>query len=384
MKNTILNIFRLQIDKDRVFGLDLLRCAAIVFVVISHQSGIWPPDNWFLGVFGKLMGYDGVSIFFVLSGFLIGGILIKILEKNTINRKILINFWIRRWFRTLPAYFFILVVVCTIHRFFGNGITGKEVIKHFTFTQNIFEKHPGNLFPEAWSLSIEEWFYILIPIIVFVFIKLFNFSAKQSILFTAILVILIITSFRFYRYSVIKIENMDQWDIIFRKQVSTRLDSLMFGVLVSYIQFYHNLNWQKYKKPLLITGLSFFLIFNFVFPKIIAVNSLFNVVFSFTFISLATAFLLPFLSSMSSKQTIWHKTITYISLISYSLYLLNLTIVNRWIVNKISWDNLSDNFVFNLLIKNVSYWIILISLSILMYKYIEIPCTKLRDKFKIK
>ena len=54
---------------------------------------------------------DGVSIFFVLSGFLIGGILIKVLETEPATFKTLFNFWIRRWFRTLPNYLFILLIL---------------------------------------------------------------------------------------------------------------------------------------------------------------------------------------------------------------------------------------------------------------------------------
>ena len=382
--NKIINIFKINVDNsNRIFGLDLLRAAAIIFVLISHQGGIWPSPNWYFGVFGKLMGYDGVSIFFVLSGFLIGGILIKIIDKETMTLKTLFDFWIRRWFRTLPVYFFVLLLVCGIYKFFGDGLTGKEAVKHFIFTQNIFNPHPCCFYPEAWSLAVEEWFYILIPILIYIFINLFKVSAKRSILYTSIVIIIVITFFRYYRFSTSIFQNMEEWDLLFRKQVSTRVDSLMYGVLGAYIQFYHNAIWQKHKSKLLITGIIFLLIFNFVFPKTIPVNSLFNAVFSFTFMSVATVLLLPFLSNFKENKLLFSKLITHVSLISYSLYLLNLTVVNIWIINKFQWDNLTNNLIINLLAKNISYWIILISGSTLLYKYVEIPMTKLRDKIKL-
>jgi peptidoglycan/LPS O-acetylase OafA/YrhL len=84
----------------RVFGLDLLRAAAILFVVIDHGNLLLPdlPRK-----IADLFVFDGVAIFFVLSGYLIGGILLDKLESG-FNQHSLLDFWIRRWFRTLPNY----------------------------------------------------------------------------------------------------------------------------------------------------------------------------------------------------------------------------------------------------------------------------------------
>ncbi len=378
----IIQIFTLEIDSKRIFGLDLLRAAAIIFVVISHQAGIWPKDNWYFGVFGKIMGYDGVSIFFVLSGFLIGGILIKILEKETLSTKTIIDFWKRRWYRTVPNYIFILLIMCLLHYFFTNDFQFIKISNFFIFSQNIVNPHPGFFFPEAWSLTIEEWFYLITPVLIFIFIKIFKQKINKSILFTAFLILFSVTFFRYYRYSTLVIQNYDDWDLFFRKQVATRLDSLMFGILAAYIQFYHSVLWHKYKNIFLYLGLILFFAINFIQPKITSVNGFYNTVLSFSITSIATSLLLPFLSNMKGGKSIFHKTITYVSLISYSLYLLNLSIVNIWIINNIPWQKLSNNQIFNLICKNLSYWIILVSLSILLYKYFEIPMTKLRDRKK--
>src|SRR5689334_3382371 len=96
------NVLKLEIDEKRVYGLDILRAAAILFVVILHGKNVLPHAG---RDFLQLFVFDGVTIFFVLSGFLIGGVLIKILEKQTATFKTLLNFWQRRWFRTLPNYY---------------------------------------------------------------------------------------------------------------------------------------------------------------------------------------------------------------------------------------------------------------------------------------
>jgi peptidoglycan/LPS O-acetylase OafA/YrhL len=150
--------------KSRIFGLDILRACAIMFVVVGHGKYLYPSTTPKIisKTISLIFGYDGVSIFFVLSGFLIGGILIKTLEKKRGEKKVLLNFWIRRWLRTLPPYFLILIILLILNLLFTEGFhfSKRFPLNFFTFTQNLFYRHP-NFFPEAWSLSIEEWFYLL-------------------------------------------------------------------------------------------------------------------------------------------------------------------------------------------------------------------------------
>jgi len=70
---------------NRIFGLDLLRACAIMFVVIGH--GNYLLSNKYTDIIDIFFGYGGVSIFFVLSGFLIGGILIKNFRKEKRREK---------------------------------------------------------------------------------------------------------------------------------------------------------------------------------------------------------------------------------------------------------------------------------------------------------
>ncbi len=105
----MIKLFRLNPDYGkRVFGLDLMRAFAIIFVVMGHGSWMLDKADTDFPWIGFI---DGVELFFVLSGFLIGGILIKLFQNTkSLGVKTLWNFWIRRWFRTLPNYYLILLI----------------------------------------------------------------------------------------------------------------------------------------------------------------------------------------------------------------------------------------------------------------------------------
>lgn len=372
------NPLSIDIDSNRVFGLDVLRAFAILFVILGHSRTILPPS--FHKAYNFLV-YDGVSIFFVLSGFLIGGILIKIIEKNKPTPKLLLNFWIRRWFRTLPNYFFILLILTLIFIFSEPDFKVSDISLYFIFSQNLWYSHPP-FFPEAWSLSIEEWFYLLIPILIFILVWAGNISPKRSILYVAVLILVSVTLFRYYRYLNIDVNSLKEWDLMFRKQVFTRLDSLMYGVIGSYLKFHSYPLWKRHKNTLLILGLGLFLAtkINDSF-RILAIGGLYNCVFSFSIISLATLFLLPYLSEWKSGKGFTLKFFTIISLISYSMYLVNLSLVRKQILMKIHWDSIVPNPTLQYLLIYFLFWAITIILSILIYKYFEIPTTKLRDRF---
>jgi peptidoglycan/LPS O-acetylase OafA/YrhL len=371
-------IFKIDFDTNRIFGLDILRTLAIMFVVIGHGSYLLPNK---LRTISDFFVFDGVSIFFVLSGFLIGGILIKLIDKNGFNFSILKTFWIRRWYRTLPNYFLILIALCVIHLLFDNDFTLRSVNRYFLFSQNIFREHPSWFFPEAWSLAVEEWFYLIFPILIF-FTFPFKRSYKKSLLYVALIVIVFITAFRFYRFSNVDIDGINDWDLIFRKQVITRLDSLMFGVVGAYISYFHKSLWIKFKTQLLFIGVLLFMASKFLLPHFTSIDGIYFCVFSFTLISTGTLFMLPYLSELRTGNGLLYKPITYISLISYSMYLLNLSIVQRWIIRNIPWEQITDNGYIKVVSNYSIYWLLVIGLSILIYKYFEIPMTSLRERFK--
>lgn len=374
------HLLKIELNPKRIYGLDVLRALAILFVVIGHGRNLMTPEIY---KYVKVFVFDGVSIFFVLSGFLIGGILIKILEEQKLTANTIFNFWIRRWFRTLPNYFFILALLLLLNILFTANFIFFDKIKYFFFSQNIYYEHP-TFFPEAWSLSIEEWFYLLIPVIMFVILKYLKFSVKSTIIITAVGIILLVTLFRYYRFENYEIDTLTSWDRVFRKQVVTRLDSLMYGIIGAYVFYYSNTLWYKYKKLCLFLGILLFIIIKFNLLNFERFG-LYHCVFSFSIVSIATLLITPFLSSIKSGKGFFYKAITYISLISYSMYLLNLRVVQGWILKSVDWtilQNLSTNLYF--ITRYLLYWVLTIVISILLYKYFEVPTMNLRDRFRKK
>ncbi|MBT8273165.1 MAG: acyltransferase [Bacteroidia bacterium] len=374
----ISGLFQMRLDTSkRIYGLDILRALAILFVVIGHGIKILPPGNFVRNI-SMYLDFDGVSVFFVLSGFLIGGILIKIVENNKANFKTLWNFWLRRWLRTLPNYFFVLILLVFILPLLFTGNIEDSLwakFKYALFIQNFYTEHPY-FFPEAWSLSIEEWFYLLIPIFIFILIGLCKIKPKWSILIVSVSILCFVTFFRYYRFMDLPELSKKEWDLLFRKQVITRLDSLMFGIIGSYLAFYFKATWVKHKKVLLVLGVLIFCLEKYMHHFMGHIGYGFYMsVFSFSVVSLATLMVIPFLSEYKTGRGYLFKVFTIISLISYSMYLINLTVVQEYLLTLFPEDLKRLSYL-----RYLSFWAIVIYGSILMYKYVEQPFMRLRNR----
>lgn len=145
----------------RLRGLDLLRACAIVLVLMSHYSGFVAHAPVF-GEFGKV-GWAGVDLFFVLSGYLIGNqILVPVARHEAFS---LTTFFARRFLRTLPNYYVVLLVYVLLPHSPIAGSSLPPLWRMLTFTQNIGLAY-GQTFTHSWSLCIEEQFYVVLPLAV--------------------------------------------------------------------------------------------------------------------------------------------------------------------------------------------------------------------------
>lgn len=151
--------------------IDGLRAIAVLAVLFYH-----------FGVPGFSGGFVGVDIFFVISGFLIGGILWFELEATGSLR--LGDFWLRRIRRLAPAYFAMAAVtlVAAWHillpyefREFGKALIAATVYLsnvHFWRESGYFDIHADDkVLLHTWSLSVEEQFYIALPILLLLFVR---------------------------------------------------------------------------------------------------------------------------------------------------------------------------------------------------------------------
>jgi peptidoglycan/LPS O-acetylase OafA/YrhL len=149
----------LKNHSTRANGLDTLRAAAIALVFMNHYMAFVshePTFGW-----GSVIGWTGVDLFFVLSGYLIANQIFSGLARDeTFSPRL---FYARRALRTLPAFWLVLALYFLFPAFMG-GRTPPPLWRFLTFTQNI-GLHSGTAFSHAWSLCIEEQFYLILPLV---------------------------------------------------------------------------------------------------------------------------------------------------------------------------------------------------------------------------
>jgi len=363
-------LFKIDFDK-RIFGLDILRFFAIFFVMNRHANDlILPYTNKDVL---KVFELDGVTIFYVLSGFLIGRILLKIYFKDDQLRwSDLKNFWARRWIRTIPPYFLVLTTLILIQLINGNPF---EIfyLKYYAFIQNLWYPHPM-FFGEAHSLSVEEWFYLSFPFVLFLLATGFKQRSKPAFLF--ITGIFIVLSLAFRSYITLKADQLDFpvtsiYKYYIQKVVLTRFDSLMFGVLAAYVFRFHSHLWQKHKEVCFFLGLIF--LFSY---KLFPWGQFANLkgIWGLTHISLGVALLLPKLNTLKIAESIFAKFIVIISVSSYAMYLINLTL------RQVLIDYLPAGTATSAYFKYFLFWIFTIIASIIFYRFIEYPVLAIRDR----
>lgn len=319
--------------------------------------------------------FDGVLVFFVLSGFLIGRIFIKQFEYQITIVEIF-KFWKRRWLRTLPAYFFTILLIVLTGIFLGLTFDKKEIIRTIFFVQNLTCRH-GTFFQESWSLSIEEWFYLILPLSAMFFSLFFKRNIKLIVIVVAFLLIVSSLCFRYFISLHGSIISVEKWDYNLRCAVITRLDSLMIGVLGAWFYHYKNQLFFKSKNQLFALGLILFFINKLLISfGVLTFAGFYMKVVYFTVLPFSILLMVPFIYYLNpSRNKLVNTIIVKGSLISYSLYLLNFTIVSLLFINPLQ---------INYRYKFILFWFLSIVFAILMYKYVEVPFMKLRETKKIK
>tara|TARA_Y200000002_G_scaffold374473_1_gene375260 strand:- start:802 stop:1809 length:1008 start_codon:yes stop_codon:yes gene_type:complete len=330
----------IEINKH-YYGLDLLRGISGYGVAICHfYAFIY--KNEFL----EYLSFIFVEFFFVLSGFVLFPQLIKILE----DKKNLIIFYKRRWLRTLPLFFICLILISLMFEKF----LSLDFFKYFFFIQDIAPNFlETSYYPVVWSLSIEEFFYLIFPIFL-LFLNKENYLKRCLYLFLFLVLL--------------KIFYISYFDAFFiRTGTLLRFDAILLGFLLRYV--YLKLDFMK---SILI---SLFLSFLYVFLKdFILLNQ--NILFiKFSFIILLqvlSSFILIFFLKIEflTKFVFFKKISILISKQTYSVYLLHMIFIYLLI-----------DLNLNAAIKFTIYVFLLIALSTITYYFVEKPILKTRPKY---
>ncbi len=249
-------------QKVKLYGLDHLRAFAITLVFLFHYGRLFPHPEWTNAI--SKFGWTGVDLFFVLSGFLISSQLFaKIAKHEIISVK---TFFVKRFFRIIPVYLFTLSLY-----FLFPFIREREGLaplwKYLTFTQNIgLDLHTEGTFSHAWSLCIEEQFYVLLPLILIV---LAHFKMINKGFFLLGLLFASCFLVRLYSWNslVLPFKEMDDFWTYWYKWIYyptyCRLDGLLIGVTIAAIvQFAKKLtNWlNRFVYWVLLSGIFFLVI----------------------------------------------------------------------------------------------------------------------------
>lgn len=309
---------------QRIFGLDIVRTIAIISVLVMHMWTIIP--NTAPKLLHACLSFDGVSIFFVLSGYLIGHIIFKILKEKGASFSNLTSFWRDRWLRTLPAYYCVLIGLMAILIYYTHK-TFHHFIYLFFFSENISGNSSYDLFTESWSLAVEEWFYLLIPILLFLAVRIW--SLKKAVPIIIVSIVLFSTAVRFYRtykYGILT-AGPDTHILILSKlltSVPAKIDNIMFGILGAYLSFFRFSIWTNYKNLLFAIGITGFLCNHFykVFSGINFYTILLHTQVQLLFILMT----FPKLSTITAGNGPIARFITFTSAISYSIYLIHMSI----------------------------------------------------------
>ena len=223
-------------NRERQPGLDLLRALAIVVVVIYHAGIMGFPlpgrvHRW---------GWVGVDLFFVLSGYLIGGqLLAPILQDRQVN---LGRFFARRALRIMPAYFVVLAIYFMLPLWREYPEMAQPLWKFLLSVQNT-ALHGGTAFSHAWSLAVEDQFYLALP-----FILILLSRSSRAALITACAIFIggiLLRAFLAY-------QNLGDNGVAFRAYQAwiyyptwTRLDPLVFGVALAAIEKFRPRWWKS-------------------------------------------------------------------------------------------------------------------------------------------
>jgi peptidoglycan/LPS O-acetylase OafA/YrhL len=221
-------------SSTRLIGLDLLRLLAVLMVLGRHMEQ--PPSNWHSPLkpafdawyFG---GGEGVDLFFVLSGFLVSGLLFsEYTKRGELSAK---RFYIRRAWKIYPS-FYVLYVVSYIYHYLevGRRMGDRQAIGELLFVQSYIRGYWWH----TWTLAVEEHFYLILPLLLAYFVRKSSgenpFRAVPRLVLGVSVACLAI---RYVNFSVRTVYSPQK--MLYHTHL--RLDELFFGVGIAYYYHFH-------------------------------------------------------------------------------------------------------------------------------------------------
>jgi len=344
--------------------LDSLRAIAVLLVIITH----WFPETNKLNIYTGV--FNGVDIFFVLSGFLITKILFENREWSKLHptgrQSIIKNFYTRRFLRIFPIYYISLFLLYAIGPATGTAIR-ENFIYFVSYTSNFYFLSAGHwdgILSHLWSLSVEEQFYLLWP-------WLMLYVNRKYLL----PVILISIAIGFGTQLFLRKDNFG--DIF----TLSCFDGFGFGALLAWAFVYKPSAIRRYYLPLLYAAIGAFIL------QLFRVSGQNIFIPSRTLTSICTIWIICVIllekRFILSKIILDNRILIFIGKISYGIYLYHLMIPYFAYKALTSINNLLPSFIrkYNSHLLIAENFVLLIVIAFLSWQLIEQPALRLKNRF---
>jgi peptidoglycan/LPS O-acetylase OafA/YrhL len=352
--------------------LDVLRAVAVLLVIVAHTKGprAREPDvvefAWQIVQRG---GWSGVDLFFVLSGFLVGGLLL--VEQREHGRLRIGRFLVRRGLRIYPAFYVYVAFTIAAALFFGKKVPLERVLAECLFVQNYWR---GVWWGHTWSLAVEEHFYVLLPLLL---VALTAFNARRGRPpFSGLVAVFVFVAIGCLALRVQGAFTTKYWHRADVYPTHLRIDSLLFGVVLAWAWHVHGDVVRpllaKHGRVLALLGALLVLPIFFVPIQAPWVHS-----FGFTLLSLGYgAIVLGLVAAWTPQARAW-RLLAMIGRHSYSIYLWHRVVVVLGRGTWQKWLGHRPSFLVEVAVTTTGA----IILGIVMSKLIELPALRLRDRW---
>jgi peptidoglycan/LPS O-acetylase OafA/YrhL len=207
-------------------SLDVLRCVAVLLVLGFHfpYYALWSRIGWI-----------GVDLFFVLSGFLISGLLFR--EYQQSGKLGVKRFLIRRGLKIYPSYYLLIMTSVVVSFAIHSPRLREYALVSAIFGQNYYQGLRYTMLSHTWSIAIEEHFYVFLPLLLVALIKMRR-SRDPFNWLPAFFIVLVVMCL-FFRWKASQLAGIFQ-------MTHMRIDSLFAGVTLGYLHHFRPLLFQKF------------------------------------------------------------------------------------------------------------------------------------------
>lgn len=321
------------------------------------------------------MGWIGVHIFFVLSGFLLSIPFIKWINNEKPYPQ-LKSYYKRRLLRVFPAYYTQLLILIILSYTIGYG-TKLDITEFVLHLFMLFRVEPWFINPMAdfwWTLPTELSFYLTLPIIAVVFKKYGFFTILLSAIVATVL----------FRYAIFQSIGDQEASMVIKKveRFPGHITLFVFGMLAAYIYQIKPMISQKASSFLLLVGLIWvYFCIQWILDVAVIKGLYYKGHYSYFIWNSINAIGLAFIIySCAAKNWLTeiifsNRVVVFLGIISYSIYLWHLPVIR--LTKQYIYPNLQENIAITLMVTCIPIIIVVAALS---YKLVEAPCIKLGAK----